>query len=92
MPATYGFLGVGMVAGSTFIALGKPMPTLVLSLVRMVVLFVPLALAMNVWFGYRGIFAAAAICNIVLGVLSFGWIRSTLRKEIARHGTQAGAS
>ncbi|MCZ6710073.1 MAG: MATE family efflux transporter [Gammaproteobacteria bacterium] len=92
MPATYGFLGVGMVAGSTFIALGKPMPTLVLSLVRMVVLFIPLALVMNEWFGYKGVFGAAAICNVVLGGLSFGWVRSMLRKEIARHGPQAGAA
>ncbi|MDH3642723.1 MAG: MATE family efflux transporter [Gammaproteobacteria bacterium] len=86
IPATYGFLGVGAVAGSTFIALGKPMPTLILSMLRMVVLFIPLALLMDGWFGYRGIFGAAAICNIVLGVLSFGWVRSMLRKEIVRHG------
>jgi putative MATE family efflux protein len=92
IPATYGFLGVGMVAGSTFIALGKPMPTLVLSVLRMVVLFIPLALAMDAWFGYRGVFGAAAICNIVLGVLSFGWVRSMLKKEIARHGPQVGAA
>jgi putative MATE family efflux protein len=92
IPATYGFLGVGMVAGSTFIALGKPMPTLVLSLVRMVVLFIPLALVMNEWFGYKGVFGAAAISNVVLGGLSFGWVRSMLRKEIARHGPQAGAA
>jgi putative MATE family efflux protein len=90
IPATYGFLGVGMVAGSTFIALGKPMPTLLLSLLRMVVLFIPLALAMDNWFGYRGVFGAAAVCNIVLGVLSFGWVRSMLNKEIARHGVPAG--
>ncbi len=92
MPATYGFLGVGMVAGSTFIALGRPLPTLVLSLFRMVVLFIPLALVMNTWFGYRGIFGAAAICNIRLGVVSFGWVRSMLRKEIARHGPQVGVA
>jgi putative MATE family efflux protein len=92
IPATYGFLGVGMVAGSTFIALGKPIPTLILSVVRMVVLFIPLALLMDAWFGYKGIFGAAAICNIVLGVWSFGWVRSMLRKEIARHGPQAEAA
>jgi predicted MFS family arabinose efflux permease len=57
----------------------------------MVVLFIPLAIAMDAWFGYRGIFGAAAICNIVLGVLSFGWVRSMLKKEIARHGPQVGA-
>jgi putative MATE family efflux protein len=92
IPATYGFLGVGAVAGSTFIALGKPMPTLILSLLRMVVLFIPLALIMNGWLGYRGIFGAAAISNIVLGVLSFSWVRSTLRTQIARHGPPVGAA
>ncbi|MDP6377692.1 MAG: MATE family efflux transporter [Pseudomonadales bacterium] len=78
MPATYGFLGVGMVAGSTFAALGNPGPSLVLSLIRMLVLYVPLALAGDLLFGYRGIFAAGAISNVLIGIASSMWVRRTL--------------
>lgn len=84
LPITYGFLGVGMVAGSTFIALGKPIPTLILSIARMIVVYVPLALALEIWLGYRGIYAAAALCNVIMGCTAFGWIRQTLNKEIRR--------
>ena len=85
VPASYGFLGVGAVAASTFIALGKPMPTLVLSVVRMLVLFVPLALLLETGFGYWGIYGAISICNLVLGIWSVVWVRAMLRREIERH-------
>lgn len=91
LPATYGLLGVGMVASSTFIALGKPMPTLVLSLLRMIVLYIPMALIMETLFGYAGIFAAAAVCNCLFGGLAYGWVRRMLHKEISRHGRYEGA-
>ena len=91
VPASYGFLGVGAVAASTFIALGKPMPTLVLSLVRMLVLFVPLAVLLEVGLGSWGIYAAIAVCNLVLGVWSVMWVRAMLRREIERHSVLAAA-
>lgn len=84
VPVTYGFLGMSMVAGSTFIALGRPMPPLVLSVVRMAVLYVPLAFLLRDWFGYAGIFVAAAVCNLVLGVWSMVWVRRFLDRESAR--------
>ncbi|MEZ5553339.1 MAG: MATE family efflux transporter [Pseudomonadales bacterium] len=84
VPVTYGFLGSSMVAGSTFIALGKPLPPLVLSVARMAVFYVPLALLLQQWFGYGGIFAAAGICNLLLGVLSVVWVRRFLNTRAAQ--------
>ena len=82
--STYGFLGIGAVAASTFIALGKPIPTLILSIVRMVALFVPLAILLESYFGVWGIYSAIGISNVVMGVWSVLWVRSMLRKEISR--------
>ncbi len=82
LPITYGFLGIGMVAGSTFIALGKPMPTLILSVARMIVVYIPLAITLEIWLGYRGIYAAAAVCNVIMGLTAVGWVRQTLNREI----------
>lgn len=84
LPITYGFLGIGMVAGSTFIALGKPMPTLILSIARMIVVYIPLAITLEIWLGYRGIYAAAAVCNVIMGLTAVGWVRQTLNREILR--------
>ena len=84
VPITYGFLGVGMVAGSTFIALGKPLPTLILSISRMIIIYIPLALLLEIWFGYRGIYAAAAVCNVIMGWAAVTWVKRTLGTQISR--------
>lgn len=84
VPVTYGFFGASMVAMSTFIALGKPMPSLIMSVARMVVVYVPLALLLEIWFGYRGIYAAAGIANVVVGIVAARWVNHTLAHEISR--------
>ena len=84
VPLSYGFFGASMVAMSTFIALGKPMPSLIMSIARMLVVYVPLALLLEVWFGYRGIYAAAAIANVAVGIVSARWINITLSHEVNR--------
>lgn len=84
VPVTYGFFGASMVAMSTFIALGKPMPSLIMSVARMLVVYVPLALLLEIWFGYRGIYAAAGISNVAVGIVSARWVNHTLAHEISR--------
>ena len=82
--ATYGFMGVGQVASATFIALGKPMQPLVLSVGRMIVVYIPLALLLEQPMGYAGIFLATAVCNVLLGIAGFFWIRAFLGTQTAR--------
>ncbi len=82
VPFSYGLLGVGMIASTTFTALGKPMPALVLSLSRMAVIYAPLALLGDRLFGHQGVFVAAALANVLIGVLSAYWIKMYLRRRI----------
>ncbi|MEQ8485715.1 MAG: MATE family efflux transporter [Pseudomonadales bacterium] len=77
VPWSYGLWGVLMMSSASFNALGKPIPSTVLSFTRMFLLYVPMALAMNAAFGYHGIFIAAAVSNAVMGVLAFLWLRSS---------------
>ena len=88
VPVTYGLLGVTMIAGSTFTALGKPVPTLLLSLGRMVIFYLPMALAGDWLFGYAGIYGAAALANLLIAILSATWVKHHLRRHIpaARSG------
>ena len=81
VPVTYGLLGVSMIAGATFTALGKPIPTLVLSLGRMVVFYLPLALAGDRLFGFVGIYGAAALANLLIAVLAVGWLKRHLHRH-----------
>lgn len=81
VPISLGFMGVMGVASACFNALGKPTPPLVLSLLRLVVLLIPLALLGRWLAGYAGVFAATAIANVAVGMLALAWNNRTVRIE-----------
>jgi len=78
--SSYSFLGVLMISGSTFNGVNRPFPSAVLSLLRMVFLYVPLAYILSGFFGLSGIFIAAAVSNLIAGSLAFIWLKSDLKK------------
>ena len=84
IPISIGFAGMVNVANGAFNALSKPMPPLILSLVRIGVFYVPLALIANRLFGYIGIFAAMAFTNLVLGLWGREWNRRVVARERLR--------
>ena len=75
VPWSYGLWGVLMMSSASFNALGKPLPSTMLSFSRMFIIYLPLALVMNNLFGYQGIFVATALSNALIGVLGFVWFR-----------------
>jgi MATE family, multidrug efflux pump len=75
IPISLGFMGVMGVASACFNALGKPTPPLVLSLLRLVVVLIPLALLGRALAGYTGVFVATAIANVTVGALALSWNR-----------------
>ena len=77
VPWSYGLWGMLMMASASFNALGKPLPSTTLSFTRMFVLYIPLALVMNHFFGHRGIFVATAISNCVMGAFGYWWLRQS---------------
>jgi putative MATE family efflux protein len=79
VPISYGTYGMVMVMNASFNGLGRPMPGVVISVCRIVVLYVPIALIGMQLFGVPGIFGAYAIANIVSGVGAYIWARRTVR-------------
>jgi len=75
VPWSYGLWGILMMTSASFNALGKPIPSTVLSFTRMFILFIPMALLLNQLLGFQGIFIATAISNSVMGILGFLWFR-----------------
>jgi len=75
VPWSYGFWGLLMMSSASFNALGKPLPSTVLSFTRTFLLYIPLALLLNLLFDYRGIFIAVGISNFIMGGLAFLWFR-----------------
>ena len=80
IPLSIGFMGMTQVASSCFNALGKPLPSLVISILRALAVYVPLALLGDYLFGYVGIFAATAATNVLVGALAWHWNRSHVRR------------
>ncbi|MEM9622474.1 MAG: MATE family efflux transporter [Pseudomonadota bacterium] len=76
VPWSYGLWGVLMMASASFNALGKPLPSTILSFTRMFIVYVPLAIGLNHLYGFQGIFIATLISNVLMGVAGYGWLRS----------------
>lgn len=89
VPISYGFLGIGMMSGSCFVALGKPMPNLIMSIMRMAVVYIPLALLGDYIWGYPGIFIATALANLIMGIVAWRWNRAVLASEIRKLGASS---
>jgi putative MATE family efflux protein len=76
VPWSYGLWGVLMMTSASFNALGKPLPSMVLSFARMGLVYIPLALLLDHLLGYKGIFMATAFSNCVMGVAGYLWFRN----------------
>ena len=83
VPVSYGAYGMVMVMNASFNGLGYPMPGVVVSVCRIAVLYIPVALIAMQFFDIAGIFAAYAIANIVSGIGAYVWARSTVRARCA---------
>lgn len=81
VPISYGAWGVLMMASATFNSLGKPISSTIMSVIRMLILYVPLAFLGKHLFGLAGIFAAAAFTNLAMGVIAYLWNRRTYSLE-----------
>ncbi|NOX51151.1 MAG: MATE family efflux transporter [Gammaproteobacteria bacterium] len=79
VPWSYGLWGVLMMASASFNALGKPLPSTMLSFTRMILIYLPLAAVLNHYYGYEGIFVASLLSNALMGIAGYLWFKSQLR-------------
>jgi putative MATE family efflux protein len=85
---SYGLFGLLLVVNATLNALNRPLQSTVLMALRMVGLYVPLAILGSAWFGINGIFAAAFVANIGAGVAAAFWLRRVFGFAITTHAPQ----
>jgi len=79
-PISYGAYGIVMVVNAAFNGLGNPMPGVVISVTRILVLYVPLAFLGMRFYGITGIFAAYAAANILSGILGYYWAKTNAHR------------
>lgn len=92
VPISYGAYGMVMVMNASFNGMGKPMPAVHISVSRMMVIYVPLAIITEKYFGISGVFAAYAIANIITGVFSYVWARASVQEQCNLHGAPIAVS
>lgn len=79
-PISYGAYGIVMVVNAAFNGLGNPMPGVVISVTRILVLYVPLAIVGMRLYGIAGIFIAYAAANIISGALGYYWAKTNAHR------------
>ena len=77
-PIGYAGYGLVMTINAAFNGLGRPMPGVVISLMRTILLYVPLALIGQYFYGIAGIFAAYAAANVITGFVAYAWVKKTV--------------
>jgi len=80
VPLSYGPAGIVMVVNATFNGLGRPYPAVAISILRVIVLYLPLAYAGGKLAGIGGIFAAACIANVLAGIIAYLWLARVTKK------------
>ncbi|MEA1911504.1 MAG: MATE family efflux transporter, partial [Spirochaetota bacterium] len=83
---TYGFQGILLLSSSVLNAIGKPIHAIGLSLLRLLGLYIPLALIGSKMFGLPGIFTGGAIANLVSGVLAAIVVIWVIKKPLSLNG------
>ncbi len=78
--ASYGLQGIVVLATSAFNGLNLPIPSAVLSVMRMFVLYVPLAWMGSKFIGINGIFWACFIANFVTSIMAYKYLMRVVRK------------
>lgn len=90
VPISYGAYGIVMIMNASFNGMGKPMPAVHISVCRMAVIYLPLAIIGERFFGITGIFVAYALANIITGMGAYLWARGSVEEQCAKHAV-AGA-
>ncbi|MBE9030341.1 MATE family efflux transporter [filamentous cyanobacterium LEGE 11480] len=82
VPISYGTAGIIQVSSAAFNAMGKPLPSIVMTVVRMFGLYIPLAYIGSRLAGPNGIFAATMISNLLVGLGAYFWNRRACDQPI----------
>lgn len=82
VPISFTIGGIGMISASTFVAYGEALPSFTLSMLRSIVVLVPMAYVLQLYLGYVGVFAGIAVTNVLVGSSAFVWLRTSTNRHV----------
>jgi putative MATE family efflux protein len=75
---SYGAYGLVMSVNAAFNGIGRPLPGVMISSMRVLIVFLPLAFLGHWLFGLPGLFGATALSNLGIGALAYRWLGSQI--------------
>ena len=84
MAWSWGAYGLVMSVNAAFNGSGRPLPAVVLSTCRVIVVLLPLIWVGQSLFGLNGVFGAIAVANVLLGVAAWRWLGLHISRSEAR--------
>ncbi len=80
VPVSYGLYGLVMSVNAIFNSLGKPMPGVAISCLRVFFLQLPLFYYAALYFDLETGFITISISNAIAGIVAYFWVRSAINK------------
>jgi len=80
---SYGAYGLVMSCNASFNGMGKPIPGVIVSSCRVLLVFLPLAFLGRYLFGLNGLFIAETVSNLLMGAVAFAWLGRQVRSAAA---------
>jgi putative MATE family efflux protein len=72
---SWGAYGIVMSVNASFNGSGRPLPSVLISTTRVILVFLPLAFAGRALFGLSGLFAASTVANLTVGLMALIWLK-----------------
>lgn len=83
VPITYALLSTVMIVSSVANGIGQPFPALIMTVARLLVIYLPLAWLLAKLWALNGIYLATAIANVVVGLGAWYWSTHTCKRGAA---------
>ena len=77
---SYGAYGLVMSVNASFNGMGKPIPGVIISSCRVIIVFLPLAFLGRHLFEMPGLFVATTLSNLLMGTVAFAWLGRQLNQ------------
>jgi putative MATE family efflux protein len=81
LSVTYGLEGVVRLTSAALNGMHRPLEAAAVGFIRMIGLYIPLAVLGKALLGLEGIFFGAAAANVIAGVLAFVWLNRAVLKK-----------
>lgn len=81
VPITYGLLSTIMIVSSMANGIGQPMPALIMTISRLLLIYLPLAWLLSQQWGLNGIYIATAAANALVGFGAWYWSTHACKKR-----------